>query len=94
MTSHFAKGNWKMFSQVIVYSTPTCPDCRTLKAWLASKGVSFQVRDLSDPAVMDEAKRRFGVRVAPITEIGDWFVYGTFEDQKPALEARLRVQAM
>jgi hypothetical protein len=39
---------------------------------------------------MDEAKRRFGVRVAPITEIGDWFTYGTFEDQKPQIEARLR----
>jgi len=79
-----------MTNTVIVYSTPTCPDCRTLKAWLARNGIDFIERDLTDQTVMDEAKRRFGVRVAPITEIGDWFTYGTFEDQKPQIEARLR----
>ncbi len=79
-----------MTSIVIVYSTPTCPDCRTLKAWLGRLGIEYVERDLTDQAVMDEAKRRFGVRVAPITEIGDWFTYGTFEDQKPRIEARLR----
>ena len=79
-----------MSPQVTVYSVPTCPDCRTLKAWLAARGVAYAERDLSDPDVLDEAKRRFGVRVAPITQIGDWFVYGTFEDQKPAIEARLQ----
>ena len=75
---------------VTVYSTPTCPDCRTLKAWLGRNGIDYTERDLTDPAVMDEAKRRFGVRVAPITEIGDWFTYGTFEDQKPRIEAHLK----
>lgn len=39
---------------------------------------------------MDEAKQRFGVRIAPITEIGDWFTYGAFEDQKPRIESRLK----
>ncbi|WP_295071174.1 glutaredoxin [Tabrizicola sp.] len=76
---------------VTVYSTPTCPDCRSLKAWLSRIGVPFTERDLTDEAVMDEAKRRFGVRVAPITQIGDWFTYGSFEDQKPRIEARLKV---
>ncbi|MES2814952.1 MAG: glutaredoxin [Pseudomonadota bacterium] len=76
---------------VTVYSTPTCPDCRSLKASLTRIGVPFTERDLTDEAVMDEAKRRFGVRVAPITQIGDWFTYGTFEDQKPRIEARLKV---
>ena len=75
---------------VTVYSTPTCPDCRTLKAWLGRNGIDYTERDLTDPAVMDEAKRRFGVRVAPITEIVDWFTYGTFEDQKPRIEAHLK----
>lgn len=75
---------------VVVYSTPTCPDCRSLKAWLTRIGVSFTEQDLTDETVMAEAKRRFGVRVAPITQIGDWFTYGTFEDQKPRIEARLK----
>ena len=79
-----------MSSPVTVYSTPTCPDCRTLKAWLARLGIDYAERDLTEQAVMDEAKLRFGVRVAPITEIGAWFTYGTFEDQKPRIEARLK----
>ena len=79
-----------MTRSVIVYSTPTCPDCRTLKAWLALLGIDFAEHDLSESAVMDEAQRRFGVRVAPITEIGDWFTYGTFREQKPRIEAHLK----
>lgn len=75
---------------ITVYSTPTCPDCRVLKAWLTRSGLAFSERDLTDPAIMDEAKRRFGVRIAPITEVDDWFTFGTFEDQKPRIEARLR----
>lgn len=79
-----------MTSTVTVYSTPTCPDCRNLKAWLGRNGIAYAERELTDQGVMDEAKRRFGVRVAPITVIGDWFTYGTFEDQKPRIEARLK----
>jgi glutaredoxin len=75
---------------VIVYSTPTCPDCRTLKAWLTRHGIAYVERDLTDQAVIDEAKQRFGVRIAPITEIGDWFTYGAFEDLKPRIESRLK----
>ena len=75
---------------VTVYSTRTCPDCRTLKAWLGRNGIDYAERDLTDLAIMDEAKRRFGVRIAPIAEIGDWFTFGTFEDIKPRIEARLK----
>ncbi|MDF3834154.1 glutaredoxin [Cupriavidus basilensis] len=46
--------------QVIIYTTPTCPDCRTLKAWLAREGIAFEERDLSDPEIMVEAKARTG----------------------------------
>lgn len=79
-----------MTRPVTVYSTPTCPDCRTLKAWLARLDVDFVERDLTDPSVMDEAKRRFGVRVAPIIEVGDWFTFGTFSDIRPRVEIQLR----
>jgi glutaredoxin len=79
-----------MSDTITVYSAPTCPDCRALKAWLGRNGIDYAERDLADEAVMNEAKRRFGVRVAPITEIGEWFTYGTFEDQRPRIESRLR----
>lgn len=85
MTTH-RKGSWP---ELTVYTTPTCPDCRALKHWLRREGVAFEERNLADPAIMAEAKSRFGVRVAPITEIGDWFTYGTFAEQKPKIAERL-----
>lgn len=53
-----------------VFSTPTCPDCLALKRWLNSIGLPFVERDLRDPAVADEARRRTGLRIAPITIVG------------------------
>ena len=71
--------------EILIYSTPTCPDCRALKAWLASQGFAWTEKDMSDPAIMAEAKMRTGVRVAPITLVGDQIFYGTFASQKPKL---------
>lgn len=75
--------------RIVLYTTPTCPDCHALKAWLRRLGLPFEERDLSNATVADEAKKRFGVRIAPITAIGSWFVYGTFHHQKPLIEARI-----
>ncbi|MFC3859602.1 glutaredoxin family protein [Deinococcus antarcticus] len=50
------------------------------------KGIEFEERNLTIPAVADEAKARYGVRVAPITVVGEQFFYGTFEQQRPELE--------
>ena len=78
-----------MNRHMTLWTTPTCPDCRALKAWLDREGITYHERDLTDPNVMAEAKTRFGVRVAPITAIGGWFTYGTFAEQKPKIEAQL-----
>ena len=77
---------------VLVYSTPTCPDCKALKGWLRDNGIAFTERDLTDPAIAEEAKSRTGVRVAPITIIGDQVLYGTFLSQRPRLEELLHTQ--
>jgi len=74
---------------VTIYTTPTCPDCLMLKAWLAREEVAFEERDLSDHKIMAEAKARTGVRVAPITVVGEKVFYGTFPLQKPGLTAAL-----
>ncbi len=76
-------------TDVILYTTPTCPDCRQLKTWMERAGIRYQERDLADPKIMEEAKVRYGVRVAPITVIGDWFAYGIFAEQKPRIEEAL-----
>ena len=75
--------------RVIIYTTPTCPDCRALKAWLEREGIAFEERDLTDPKIMAEAKERTGVRVAPITLVGEKVFYGTFPSQKPGLTVAL-----
>lgn len=77
---------------VLIYTTPTCPDCLALKAWLGREGVAFEERDLTDPTIMAEAKARSGVRVAPISFVGDDVFYGTFHSQKPALAAAIGIQ--
>jgi glutaredoxin len=74
---------------MVIYTTPSCPDCRTLKSWLERAGIAFEERDLSNPAVMAEAKARTGVRVAPITLVGGQVYYGTFAAQAPRLAAAL-----
>jgi glutaredoxin-like protein NrdH len=76
-------------SKIIIYTTPTCPDCRMLKAWLERQGIEFEERDLSNPKIMQEAKARTGVRVAPITLVGEKVFYGTFPSQKPGLTVAL-----
>jgi glutaredoxin len=70
---------------VTLYTTPTCPDCHALKAWLGGKGIHYQEKDLTDITIQAEAKSRYGVRVAPITVIDDKFFYGTFAEQRPKL---------
>ncbi|MBQ0268185.1 glutaredoxin family protein [Providencia huaxiensis] len=67
---------------ILIYTTPACPDCKLLKEWLAREQFPFEERDLTDPQVMAEAKARTGVRVAPITLIGEHIFYGTFSSQK------------
>lgn len=74
---------------VLVYTAPGCPDCAALTRWLTQRRVRYETRDLSAPGVADEAKSRYGVRVAPITVIGDAYYYGTFEQQRPKLESVL-----
>lgn len=76
---------------VILYTTPTCPDCRAVKQWFATEGVAFEERDLSDPQIAEEAKARTGVRVAPIVIIEGQVFYGTLADQKPRLAAALKL---
>ena len=75
--------------QVIVYTSPGCPDCAAVKRYLADRGVPFEERDITAPGVADEAKSRYGVRVAPITVIGASFFYGTFAQQKQQLDQAL-----
>ncbi len=74
---------------VVVYTTPVCPDCRTLKRWLEANSIEFEERDLTDLDVMAEARERTGMRVAPMTIVGQEILFGSFERQLPDLRRLL-----
>jgi len=78
-----------MTQAILIYTSPGCPDCAALKQWLHQRGLNYEERDLSQPGVPEEAKARCGVRIAPVTVIGEQCFYGTFPDQRPKLEAAL-----
>ncbi|WP_245295347.1 glutaredoxin family protein [Manganibacter manganicus] len=79
---------------VVIYTTPTCPDCHALKHWLEASGVPYEERDLTDVTIMEEVRARTGVRVAPITFAGSGeFFYGTFASQRPKIAAALGLTA-
>ena len=76
--------------RIEIYTTPSCPDCLALKRWLNTHSLPFVEHDLRDPSVAEEAKRRTGVRVAPITIIDRKHIFfGTFAVQRPEIEALL-----
>lgn len=80
----------KVAPWIEIFTTPTCPDCLALKRWLNAQSLPFVERDLRDPEIAEEAKRRTGVRVAPITIIDDKHIFfGTFAVQHAEIEALL-----
>ncbi len=78
---------------VVLYTSPGCPDCAAVRHYLDQHGVAFEERDVTAPGVADEAKVRYGVRIAPITVIGDEALWGRFAEQKPRLDALLSPQS-
>lgn len=79
-------------SWIEIFTTPTCPDCIALKCWFAAHGIPFVERDLRDPAIAEEARRRTGIRIAPITVIDGSAYYGLFAGQVRQIEAALGIQ--
>ncbi len=77
-----------MSPATILWTNPTYPNRWALKIWPCREGTGHAEHDVPGYATMDCAERRFGVRVQPITEPRDWFA-----EQKPQVEAPLRVRA-
>lgn len=75
---------------ITLYTTPGCSACAAVKQYLDSKGLAFTEKDVSRNEVwIDEMKRLSGVRIAPVTVIGEKAFYGSFDQQRPQLEAAL-----
>ena len=74
---------------VLLYTSPGCPDCAAVRRYLEAHHITYEERDVTAPGIADEAKSRYGIRVAPITVIDGEAIWGTFADQKPELDARI-----
>jgi glutaredoxin len=58
----------------VVYTTIGCPKCEELKKVLRSRGIEFEVKDMSAPAAITELRVN-GVFTlsAPVLSVGDKF---------------------
>ncbi|KJZ44657.1 glutaredoxin 3 [Pseudomonas fluorescens] len=67
-------------STVTLYTTDTCPYCRSAKSLLASKGVTMQEINIQrEPDKLEEMLNRSGRRSVPQIFIGDMHI-GGFDD--------------
>ena len=63
--------------KVKVYSTPTCPYCTMVKAYLDQKGIAYEDFDVSiDRMARDEMVRRSGQMGVPVIDIDGQIVVG------------------
>ena len=67
---------------VKVYSTPTCPYCHTLKAFLKEKGIEFQDIDVSqNEKDLHEMIDKSGQMGVPVSDIDGQIVIGFDRDK-------------
>ncbi len=70
-------GNEKKAKRVVVYSTPTCSWCNTLKTWLNKNNIRYTDIDVSaDQRAAEELVRRSGQQGVPQTEIDGRIIVG------------------
>jgi glutaredoxin 3 len=68
--------------RVVVFSTPSCPHCRTAKRYLQQKGVRFTDVDVSrDQSAARDMQRISGQQGVPVITVGGRPVVG-FDRQK------------
>lgn len=62
-------------TEVIIYTTKTCPKCEILKKMLQEKGINFKTADMSTPESLTELRVN-GVftLTAPVLQIDDEFL--------------------
>ena len=69
---------------VILFTTQTCPHCKTAKAFLKQNNIQFVEKDVNVDAAAQQEMARRGIRGVPTFIIGDDAVIGL--DQAKVLE--------
>ncbi|MFC3862476.1 glutaredoxin family protein [Deinococcus antarcticus] len=76
---------------VTIYTVPGCASCEAIKRFLGARQVPYTEKNVrEDPSALAEMQARAKVRIAPVTVVGEAAFFGTFDDQRPFLEAALR----
>jgi glutaredoxin-like protein NrdH len=57
--------------EVVVYSTPSCVQCKQTYRELDKKGIAYKVVDLSEDEAAMSRVRGLGFSQAPVVEAGD-----------------------
>jgi len=61
-------------SEIIVYTTKICPNCKTLKQILKESGIAFAETDMTTPAALTElAMNNVFTMSAPVLRVQDNF---------------------
>jgi glutaredoxin-like protein NrdH len=68
-------------SQVVVYTQPHCPACRSVEGFLAERDVEFELRDVLDDAGALEEIAAHGFMSTPVTRIDDRWIAGFDENE-------------
>lgn len=77
--------------EITLYTVPNCADCEAVKRLLTREGMEFIEKNVrGDADALAEMQRRAGVRIAPVTIIGDQAYFGLFDDQRPKILAALQ----
>ena len=86
---HIVAGQYVGFAVLVAVSL-----LGALGALLVPRGVAFEEKNVrEDPGAFAEMQEIAGVRIAPVTLVGDQAFYGTFENQRPHIEAALKEYA-
>jgi glutaredoxin len=72
-------------SQVVIYTTPTCPACKAAKEYMDSKGITYQEVNVEQSPGAEEFQR-MGGNAVPVIVVGDKRMVGFNPD---ALQAML-----
>jgi mycoredoxin len=84
--------DWAKMSQVTMYSTKWCCDCRRAKNFLRERGVEFREVNIDDTPEAEEIvlKANQGRRKVPTLEIeGRYFACSPFDPHKLADELKI-----
>lgn len=69
-------------TEVIIYTTPTCPFCKKVKSFLNDHDIDYENRDISiDKDAQGEVIEKAEMMVAPVVDIDGEIIIGYDEQE-------------